>query len=163
VLDKNFTKDFKMKISKIIITTLIVGFFSVLLFFYFAMSDSISGGWSPPDTSLKLNKKEIKWLENFENKYQSTFDFIGLDKGYKEDSIIYIILNCHNKSILENKHVIDKFTKELCNKFFANSDKNRTQKYIKFSYHHLKEKNEKNPKSFDFLYFKNLDTLVKLE
>ena len=154
-----------MKISKKIITTLIVGFFSVVLFFYFAMSGSTWGGWSPPYTSLKLNKKEIKWLENFENKYQSTFDFIGLDKGYKEDSIIYIILNCHNKSILENNHVIDKekFTKELCNKFFANSDKNRTQNYIKFSYHHLKEKNEKLPKSFDFLYFKNLDTLVKLE
>ena len=154
-----------MKISKIIITTLIVGFFSALLFFYFALSGSTWGGWSPPDTSLKLNKKEIKWFKNFENKYQSTFDFIGLDKGYTEDSIIYIILNCHNKSILENNQLIDKekFTKELCKKFFTNSDKNRTQKYIKFSYHHLKEKNEKIPKSYDFFYFKNLDTLVKLE
>jgi hypothetical protein len=146
-----------MNLFKIIITTLIVGFFSSLLFLYCTSSDTNWGGWTPPDASLKLNKKEIKWVKNFENKYQSTFDYIGLDNGYMEDSIIYITLNCHNRSIFENNKIIDKeiFTKELCKKFLSNSDNSRTQKYIKFSYHHLKEKNKKNPISLDFLYFKN--------
>jgi hypothetical protein len=154
-----------MNLFKIKITLLIVGFFSVLLFFYFAFIDTTWGGWTLPDASLKLNKKEMKWVKNFENKYQSTFEYIGLDNGYMEDSIIYITLNCHSRSILENNKIIYKeiFTKELCKKFLSNSDKSRTQKYIKFSYHNLKEKNKKNPISLNFIYFKNLDRIVKLE
>jgi hypothetical protein len=88
-----------------------------------------------------------------------------LDNGYEEDSIIYITLNCHKRSILENNHVIDieTFTKELCKNFLSNSDNSRTQKYIKFSYYQLVEKNKKNTMLLDFFYFKNLDSIVKLE
>jgi hypothetical protein len=45
-----------------------------------------SFGWTPPDVSLKLNYKEMKWVKKVENKYGCTFDYIGLDDGVTEDS-----------------------------------------------------------------------------
>jgi hypothetical protein len=79
--------------------------------------------------------------------------------------IIYMNLNCHYKSILENHQIKDKekFTKDLCEKFLSNSGNKHTQNYIMFSYYDLKEKNEKYPINIDFLYNKNLGSIVRLE
>ena len=154
-----------MNLFKLKISLLIVVFCSVLLFFYFAFNDTTWGGWSPPDISLKLNKKETKWVENFEKKYKGTYDYIGLDKEFTEDSIIYLNFNCHNRSIFENNQVTDKetFTKEVCKKFLSNSKTTRTQKYVKFSYYNFREKNKKHRITLDFLYCKDLDRIEKLK
>ena len=153
-----------MKIlKKILLITIFTGIVSFILFFYFGIKDTTMGGWAPPDTSLKLNNHENNWVVTIEKKYQGTFDYIGLDNQFTEDSIIYIILNCHNKDIFEKNHIVDKekFTKELCENFFSNSDFRRPQDYIYFSYTYIKEKNEKQTISLEFLYYKNLDSIVK--
>jgi hypothetical protein len=154
-----------MKIFNFIIILIIVGFFSILIFFYAAFSGTTWGGWTPPDVSLKLNDNESKWVENIENKYEVIFDYIGLDNGYTEDSIIYITLNCNNKSTLDKNKITnkEKFVKELCKQFFHISENKRTQNYIKFSFDNLKVKNEFNPVNTDFLFYKKLDSIVKLE
>jgi hypothetical protein len=57
------TKNKKMNLFKIIIITVIVGLFSVLIFFYYAFRDTTWGGWTPPDVSLNLNNKEKNGLK----------------------------------------------------------------------------------------------------
>lgn len=155
----------KVKLYNIIITVGFLIFISVLIFFYNAFSGTTWGGWTPPDVSLKLSDNEKIWVENIENKYKVYFDYIGLDNGYTEDSIIYISLNCNNKSMFKNNQITDtvEFTKELCEQFYGISEYQWDQNYIMFSYYNLKNKNKYYPTKISFLFYKKSNSIVKIE
>jgi hypothetical protein len=153
-----------MKIILKIFVGLISLFIIVLLIVQFTFKDTVWGGWTPPDTSLKLNAGELKWVEKFQNDSGGTIDFIGLNDDFTEDSIIYIDLNCHHQAIFENMNIKDKFafTKAQCKAYYFDTDNRRTQNYIQFSYLHLKEKNDKHAQTLSFLYDKTLDSIMKI-
>lgn len=92
------------------------------------------------------------------------FDYIGLDNGYTEDSIIYMNLYLTKKSKLEENISKDReiFTKEICKSFLNSSTKVRPQNYVKFTYYYIKFKDEKYH-DVSYLYSKYKDSLVKIE
>ena len=145
-----------MKPLKTIAIILIIVSLVTLMFFFFAFKGTTWGGWTPPDASLQLNTKEKRWAENIEKEYKGTFDYIGLDDEYAEDSIIHITFNCLNKPIFEINQITDKeqFTKKLCKNFLYHCENKRSQNYIKFSYDNLKVSNEQYPDKLVFLYDK---------
>ncbi len=149
--------------KKIKILFIIFSLISITYFIYYINNIiNTTIGWAPPDVSFKLSFKENNWVKKIEKKYDSTFDYIGLDNQFTEDSIIHIILNCHYNAIFEKNKIVDKekFTKELCKDFFSNSDFKRPQNYISFLYTYIEE-NKKHTISSEYFYYKNLDSIIK--
>lgn len=153
-----------MKAIKIFGIIILTGIIVVFAFFYFAFSSTTWGGWTPPDASLELNSEENIWVQNFEKRNKCHFDYIGLDNGYTEDSIIYMNLYLTKKSNLEENISKDGeiFTKEVCQSFLNSSTKARTQNYVKLTYYTNKFKDEKYHK-VSYLYSKYKDSIVKIE
>lgn len=140
-----------IKIFKIVLLFAIIFVFTVL---YIELGNTTWGGWKPPDASLVLNSKEHNWVTNTERKYNSKFNYIGLDDAFQEDSIIYMNINYTNSSYFAtlDSLSIQSLTKQLCQSFLDCNNK-RIQKYIKFSHNYR----------LDYLYHKSSDSIVKLK
>ena len=142
-----FDKKESMKVFKILLLIILVGLIYTIIYFYFAFKNTTWGGWKPPSTELQLNQRELTWKKQVRDNYDCEVDFIGLDNGYTEDSIIYINIiyrdNLKLQKILYDS--IESFTSKLSNSFIVNTK--RKKKYLKFTYDHI----------HNF----NLDTVIK--
>jgi hypothetical protein len=154
-----------MKALAITVGIILSAIIIVYVFFINAFSGTTWGGWTPPDVSLQLNLNERNWVDDFEKKNDCKFNYIGLDNGYTEDSIIYMNLYCNNDSKLGKKIIKDGelLTKEFGRSFLSCSDKNRSQIYIQFSYDNVKIEGKKYPVNLKYLYYKNSDSVAKIE
>lgn len=154
-----------MKAIKILGIFILVGLFIVFTFLYFAFKRTTWGGWTPPDPTLELNAQEINWVERFEKKYDCNIKYIGLDGGFMEDSIIYIRLHCKNQSSLGQQIMNEgeKFTQEFCKSFLSSSTNNRPQKYIEITYENIKFEDKRYPVRFNYFYFEESDSIVKIQ
>ena len=144
---------------------ILLGLLFAFIFIYNAFSGTTWGGWKPPDRSLELNSKEKIWVAQFEKKNDCTFNYIGLESGFMEDSIIYLYLYCKNKSKIGQKIHSDgeMFTQQLCKSFLSCSINKRPEKYITFSYHNLKIKDKRYPVEYQYLYYVNSDSIIKIK
>ena len=143
-----------MKALKIIALLIFLGILAVFIFTISIYSGTTWGGWTPPDTSLKLDVKEKKWQEAFEKKNECHITYIGLDGSYQEDTIIYMLLEGKR-----NTEFVDKIatngaivTQEICRQFLASSTTKRPQQYIEVTFNKIKIPTAKYPVNLRFLY-----------
>lgn len=111
-------------------------------------------GWSPPDTSLKLDVHEKKWKAAFQKKNGCRITYFGLDGAFLEDSIIYLELDVQSNAVFSKKMASDgaSVTEEICRQFFTSSHTKRAQQYIEVTYHDIKTPEAKYPVTLHFLY-----------
>lgn len=124
-----------------------------------------SVGWSPPDTSLKLDFHEKKWKAAFQKKNGCRITYFGLDGAFLEDSIIYLELDVKSNSDFVEKIASDgaSVTEELCRQFFASSHTKRAQQYVEVTYHNIKTPEAKHPVTLRFLFARKSGIVQKLE
>lgn len=154
-----------MIMTKITGILILAGIVSIIVYYYSAFSGTTWGGWEPPDVSLDLNSKERELVRDFEKKNQCSFDYIGLDRDYTEDSIIHMNLYCKENSELGKNiySVGEKITMNYCNSFLSSSNSKRPQKYIQITFYKILIEGEQYPVTFKYLYSKISDSLVKIE
>lgn len=154
-----------MKVLKI--KTLLI-FFGILAVFMVAISiyrGVQSVGWSPPDTSLKLDVNEKKWKAAFQKKNGCRITYFGLDGAFLEDTIIYLELDVQSNAVFSKKMASDgaSLTQELCRQFFASSLTKRSQQYVEVTYHNMKMPEAKYPVTLRFLYARKSGLVQKIE
>lgn len=154
-----------MKVLKI--KTLLI-FFGILAVFMVAISiyrGVQSVGWSPPDTSLKLDVNEKKWKAAFQKKNGCRITYFGLDGAFLEDSIIYLELDVISNADFSAKTVSDgaSVTEEICRQFFASSHTKRAQQYVEVTYHNMKMPEAKFPVTLRYLYARKSGLAQKME
>ena len=117
---------------------LLVLFICFVISWYVGMSKTTWGGWTPPDVSLKLTPKEQKWKKNVEFKYNCVVDYIGLDSGYMEDSIIYLTLIYRENSTLKTElnTKIEEIGSSIAKSFKVLNKRKQQYFKIRFSYYH---------------------------
>lgn len=154
-----------MKVLKI--KTLLI-FFGILAVFMVAISiyrGVQSVGWSPPDTSLKLDVNEKKWKAAFQKKNGCRITYFGLDGAFLEDTIIYLELDVQSNAVFSKKMASDgaSLTQELCRQFFASSHTKRAQQYVEVTYYKIKTPDAKYPVTLRFLYARKSGLVQKIE
>jgi spermidine/putrescine-binding protein len=154
-----------MKALKILALLIFLGILAVFIFTISIYSGTTWGGWTPPDPSLKLDVKEIKWQEAFEKKNDCSITYIGLDGGYQEDTIIYMLLEGRRNTefiekIATNGAIV---TQEICRQFLASSTTKRPQQYIEVTYNKIKIPTAKYPVDLRFLYAIKTGLAQKIE
>lgn len=124
-----------------------------------------SVGWSPPDTSLKLDVNEKKWKAAFQKKNGCRITYFGLDGAFLEDSIIYLELDFQSNAVFSKKMASDgaSVTQELCRQFFASSHTKRAQQYVEVTYHNIKTPEAKYPVTLRFLFARKSGLAQKME
>lgn len=124
-----------------------------------------SVGWSPPDTSLKLDVHEKKWKAAFQKKNGCRITYFGLDGAFLEDSIIYLELDVKSNVDFVEKIATDgaSVTEELCRQFFASSYTKRAQQYVEVTYNNMKTAEAKYPVQLRFLYARKSGLAQKIE
>lgn len=127
-----------MKNIKVILLTGIVA--AVILAAYILLSNmGAMYGWKPPSTELELNDRESSWRKAVEENYQCKIEFIGLDNGFREDSILYITLEYKDNSKLHGdlNEEIESITQKIAASFIASSKIKRKQSYIQIAYSYI--------------------------
>lgn len=132
-----------MKILSRILIFSALAFVGFLIYFFYAFKDTTWGGWKPPSTEFKLDQAENQWKKQIERKYACQIDFIGLDSGFRQDSILYINLIYKTNSVLHRtlNDDIEAIT-DTISKSFLFVTKRKEQKYIWVSYeyeHHFSQ------------------------
>ena len=124
-----------------------------------------SVGWSPPDTSLKLDFHEKKWKAAFQKKNGCRITYFGLDGAFLEDTIIYLELDVQSNAVLSKKMASDgaSVTEELCRQFFASSHTKRAQQYVEVTYHNMKTAEAKYPVTLRYLFARKSGVAQKIE
>jgi len=154
-----------MKALKILALLIFLGILAVFIFTISIYSGTTWGGWTPPDPSLKLDVKEIKWQEAFQKKNDCSITYIGLDGGYQEDTSIYRLLEGRRNTefvekIATNGAIV---TQEICRQFLASSTTKRPQQYIEVTYNKIKIPTAKYPVDLRFLYAIKTGLAQKIE
>ena len=144
---------------------LFLGLIVVLLFYFFIMKKTTWGGWVPEDRSLVLNSNEKKWISDFEKENNCKFNYIGLDKSYMEDSIIYMNLYLNKNSIIEQKILEEGnlLITKICKSFLARSKNQKKQNCIQIIFENLKLKDHRYPTTLKYMYTINLGVVTKVE
>lgn len=144
---------------------LFLGLIVVLLFYFFIMKKTTWGGWVPEDRSLFLNSNEKKWISDFEKENNCKFNYIGLDKSYMEDSIIYMNLYLNKNSIIEQKILEEGnlLITKICKSFLARSKNQKKQNCIQIIFENLKLKDHRYPTTLKYMYTINLGVVTKVE
>lgn len=143
---------------------LFLGLIVVLLFYFFIMKKTTWGGWVPEDRSLVLNSNEKKWISDFAKENNCKFNYIGLDKSYMEDSIIYMNLYLNKNSIIEQKFLEESnlLITEICKFFLARSKNQKKQNCIQIIFENLKLKDHRYPTTLKYMYTINLGVVTKV-
>jgi hypothetical protein len=154
-----------MKALKIIALLIFLGILAVFIFTISIYSGTTWGGWTPPDTSLKLDVKEKKWKVAFQKKNGCRITYFGLDGAFLEDSIIYLELDVKSNVDFVEKIATDgaSVTEELCRQFLASSQTKRPQQYIEVTYDKIKIPTAKYPVNLRFLYALKTGLVQKIE
>ncbi len=154
-----------MKALKIIALLIFLGILTVFIFTISIYSGTTWGGWSPPDTSLKLDVNEKKWKVAFQKKNGCRITYFGLDGAFLEDSIIYLELDVKSNVDFVEKIATDgaSVTEELCRQFLASSQTKRPQQYIEVTYDKIKIPTAKYPVNLRFLYALKTGLVQKIE
>jgi|GEM_PF-4239697 len=112
-------------------------FVLILIFLiYYSIQLGKAFGWKPPSTELELSESESNWKYQVEKKYNCSFEFIGLDSDFMEDSVIYMNIHCAKNSPLQHKlcDSIELITKKLAQSFVKNSTNRNAQTCIQFTF-----------------------------
>ena len=154
-----------MKALKIIALLIFLGILAVFIFTISIYSGTTWGGWTPPDTSLKLDVNEKKWKAAFQKKNGCSITYFGLDGAFLEDSIIYLELDVKSNVDFVEKIATDgaSVTEELCRQFFASSYTKRSQQYVEVTYNNMKTAEAKYPVTLRFLYVRKTGLVQKIE
>jgi hypothetical protein len=154
-----------MKALKILALVIFLGILAVFIFTFSIYSGTTWGGWTPPDTSLKLDVNEKKWKVAFQKKNGCRITYFGLDGAFLEDSIIYLELDVKSNVDFVEKIATDgaSVTEELCRQFFASSYTKRSQKYVEVTYNNMKTAEAKYPVTLRFLYVRKTGLVQKIE
>jgi hypothetical protein len=154
-----------MKALKIIALLIFLGILAVFIFTISIYSGTTWGGWTPPDTSLKLDVKEKKWKVAFQKKNGCRITYFGLDGAFLEDTIIYLELDVKSNVDFVEKIATDgaSVTEELCRQFLASSQTKRPQQYIEVTYDKIKIPTAKYPVNLRFLYALKTGLVQKIE
>lgn len=144
---------------------LFLGLIVVLLFYFFIIKKTTWGGWVPEDRSLVLNSNEKKWISDFEKENNCKFNYIGLDKSYMEDSIIYMNLYLNKNSIIEQKILEEGYLliTKICKSFLARSKNQKKKNCIQIIFENLKLKDHRYPTTLKYMYTINLGVVTKVE
>ena len=151
-----------MKKNRVLV---VIGLIVVFLFYFLIVKKTTWGGWVPDDRALVLNSNEKKWVSDFEEKNKCKFNYIGLDKSYMEDSIIYMNLYLNKNSIIEQKILEEGnlLTTEICKSFLARSNNQKKQNCIQIIFENLKLKDHRYPTTLKYMYSINLGVVTKVE
>jgi hypothetical protein len=154
-----------MKVLKIKALLIFLGILAVFMVAISIYRGVQSVGWTPPDTSLKLDVNEKKWKAAFQKKNGCRITYFGLDGAFLEDSIIYLELDVKSNVDFVEKIATDgaSVTEELCRQFFASSDTKRSQQYVEVTYHNMKTAEAKYPVTLRFLYVRKTGLVQKIE
>lgn len=138
--------DAKVRKAAVVIGWIVLGaviiFVGVVIYFMIGMRNTTWGGWEPPDTDLILTKSEVKWKNWVQKKYDCSFEFIGLERAFMNDNVIYIDLKLKDSSSLQSTlcDSLEWITRKLSISFLSASENKRKQNQIEFSFgHHLYE------------------------
>lgn len=150
-----------------------IGLISIVFYIYGGLSGTTWGGWTPPSTEIKLTKKEFSWKKQIRSTYECDFNYIGLDGGFREDSITYIDIEFGDNSVL--LEILDKeiesVTKKIAESFVAATSGKRKQTYVLISYEHnhdfkndtvIMNLSKRRSCLYDILHKKTLPTTKKL-
>ena len=154
-----------MKVLKIKALLIFLGILAVFMVAISIYRGVQSVGWSPPDTSLKLDVNEKKWKAAFQKKNGCRITYFGLDGAFLEDSIIYLELDVQSNAVFSKKMASDgaSVTQEICRQFFASSHTKRAQQYVEVTYHNIKTPEAKHPVTLRFLFARKSGIVQKLE
>ena len=125
---KNLTSEKVTKMTKI----------AHLLFFSFLFSlvSCINQfGMTGPEKPVLSDKLTTSWKAEFENKYNCKVDYLGLDDGYEEDTIIYLNLKFKQTSLIQEKLIENwrEISEEIANSFYQKT-KNEKIHFLRIYY-----------------------------
>lgn len=125
---KNQTSGKVTKMTKI--THLL--FFS---FFFTLVSCINQFGMTGPEKPVLSDKLTTSWKAEFENKYNCKVDYLGLDDGYEEDTIIYLNIKFKKTSLIHEKLVENwrEISEEIANSFYQKTN-NKKIHYLRIYY-----------------------------
>ena len=154
-----------MKVLKIKTLLIFLGILAVFMVAISIYRGVQSVGWSPPDTSLKLDVNEKKWKAAFQKKNGCRITYFGLDGAFLEDSIIYLELDVLSNADFGAKIATDgaSVTEEICRQFFVSSHTKRSQQYVEVTYNKIKTPAAQYPVTLRFLYASKSGIVQKLE
>ena len=148
----------------------IVGIIAGLVLFgfiYWMIQLGIAFGWKPESTELKLSEREINWKTTIEKKYECKFNFIGLDKNYMEDSVIYMDLTIYKSSQFQNQNIdsLARFATKLSKSFLYKSERRKKQSCIRVTFNDIRliQNTDKPQKTTSKYFLYNFNTFKTTE
>ena len=123
--------------------------------------------WKPESTELQLSERETNWKTLVEKKYDCKFNFIGLNQGFFEDTVVYIDLTVYKNSPFQNQNIdsLSIFATKLSKSFFYKSERRKKQSCIRVTFNdiRLKQISGKHQKTTSKYFLYNFNTLKTTE